>query len=139
MQNLFGYIIFCLILIILVGFLCVPIEKYIFNNYTVPYLQTQYGIPFIRLYAFATFIIIVLYNILPFDNIFLKILITTFVIVVYECWMGCSRGGWNYYEWKYSKYMMPFCNGYNSIYTSLCIMVGVSILFLILAQAEKYF
>lgn len=133
------YIIFALFLSIIVGFIAVPLEKYLFNNHTVPYLEANYGLPFIRLYAFATIIIIVMYNILPFKNIWTKAFITTILLVIYECVMGCYQGGWNYYTWKYSKYMVPFCNGYASIYTSFWIFIGVIILFFILSKAEIYF
>jgi hypothetical protein len=125
-----SYLIFCAFLIIFVGFLGVQFEKIVVGKNTERI--------FYFLYAIATLICILTFHFLPFDNLFFKILLTTIIIVGIECITGSLfEKSWDYRKWPNANFMIPFCNGYNSVFISFLIFIGVSVLYFILTFANQ--
>lgn len=106
-------------------------EEYIFgNDQSDSYFRKNYNIHYIEVYALAAIMMIIFYESFGTNNIgnliFLSV-ITTIIFVIGECIVGImldtyGKKVWNYYEWE-NEYMIPFCNGHNSVIISIIIFI----------------
>jgi hypothetical protein len=144
-----------LLLIFVISVLGGLMEEKIFGkNLSDHYTKTHFGIPILFGYGFAALFMIILFelfsepvstqefggstNINYIKNIFILSLFAAIIITISECIVGKIMEilnvlpRWDYRIWEGSKFMVPFCSGYNSIFTSILIFFGCFVFFSIL-------